>query len=106
MPRRCPSDVRHYASQGWVRQFLTDANAQCQFFDLFGFLQGDARTEFYALREEIVGCLALVEALIDFGEGEDIEEGVFEEGPFCPSLFSGREGFLTRYAQQGDERSV
>jgi len=32
------------------------------------------------LREEIIGCLALVEALIDFGEGEDIEEGVFEEG--------------------------
>jgi tRNA modification GTPase len=44
-------------------------------------LQGEARTEFYALREEIVGCLALVEALIDFGEGEDIEEGVFDEGP-------------------------
>jgi len=32
------------------------------------------------LREEIVRCLALVEALIDFGEGEDIEEGVFDEG--------------------------
>jgi tRNA modification GTPase len=36
--------------------------------------------KFQALREEIVACLALVEALIDFGEGEDIEEGVFEEG--------------------------
>jgi len=44
-------------------------------------LQGEARTEFNALREEIIGCLALVEALIDFGEGEDIEEGVLEEGP-------------------------
>jgi tRNA modification GTPase len=43
-------------------------------------LQGEARTEFHALREEIIRCLALVEALIDFGEGEDIEEGVFEEG--------------------------
>jgi tRNA modification GTPase len=32
------------------------------------------------LREEIIRCLALVEALIDFGEGEDIEEGVLEEG--------------------------
>jgi tRNA modification GTPase len=49
-------------------------------------LQGEARTEFYALREEIVGCLALVEALIDFGEGEDIEEGVFEEGLSIPPL--------------------
>ena len=44
-------------------------------------MQGEARTEFNALREEIIGCLALVEALIDFGEGEDIEEGVLEEGP-------------------------
>jgi tRNA modification GTPase len=44
------------------------------------FLQGEARKEFGALREDIVGCLALVEALIDFGEGEEIEEGVFEEG--------------------------
>lgn len=40
------------------------------------------------LREEIIGCLALVEALIDFGEGEDIEEGVFEEGPSIRHLFS------------------
>jgi hypothetical protein len=62
-------------------------------FDLFG-LQGEARAEFYALREEIVGCLALVEALIDFGEGEDIEEGLFEEGLFVCLPFWG--GFLTR----------
>ena len=63
--------------------------------------------EFYALREEIVGCLALVEALIDFGEGEDIEEGVFEEGQsirLSVCLFEG--GFLTRCAQQGDECNV
>lgn len=31
------------------------------------------------MRQEIIKCLALVEALIDFGEGEDIEEGVFEQ---------------------------
>ena len=43
-------------------------------------MQGEARTQFHALREEIISCLALIEALIDFGEGEDIEEGVFEEG--------------------------
>jgi len=35
-------------------------------------LQGEARKEFVALREDIVGCLALVEALIDSGEGEEI----------------------------------
>jgi hypothetical protein len=32
------------------------------------------------LRSEIIHCLAMVEALIDFGEGEDIEDGVYEEG--------------------------
>lgn len=29
---------------------------------------------------DIIRCLALVEALIDFGEGEAIEEGVFGKG--------------------------
>jgi tRNA modification GTPase len=43
-------------------------------------VQGGARVQFHALREEVVACLALVEALIDFGEGEDLEEGVFAEG--------------------------
>lgn len=32
------------------------------------------------LREETIECLALLEALIDFGEGEDIEEGVYDRG--------------------------
>ena len=43
-------------------------------------VQGDARVQYHALREEVVACLALVEALIDFGEGEDLEEGVFAQG--------------------------
>ncbi|KAF8075970.1 hypothetical protein FPV67DRAFT_1558557 [Lyophyllum atratum] len=34
---------------------------------------------FEELRLGIIGCLANVEALIDFGEGEDIEEGVYEQ---------------------------
>ena len=33
-----------------------------------------------SLREGIIKCLALLEALIDFGEGEDIEEGVYDQG--------------------------
>ena len=69
-------------------------------------MQGEARAEFYALREEIVGCLALVEALIDFGEGEDIEEGVFEEGQSIRLSVCLFEEELTRCAQQGDERNV
>ncbi|KAJ6538939.1 tRNA modification GTPase GTPBP3 [Mycena capillaripes] len=40
---------------------------------------GATRAQFEQLRTEIIGCLAKVEALIDFGEGEDIEEGVYEE---------------------------
>jgi tRNA modification GTPase len=38
------------------------------------------RARFERLRSEIISCLATVEALIDFGEGEDIEEGVYEQG--------------------------
>ncbi|KAI0751256.1 tRNA modification GTPase TrmE [Daedaleopsis nitida] len=39
---------------------------------------GATRTRLEQLRNEIIQSLALVEALIDFGEGEDIEEGVYE----------------------------
>jgi tRNA modification GTPase len=34
------------------------------------------------LRRDIIGCLAPIEALIDFGEGEDIEEGILDQGTF------------------------
>ncbi|KAJ6516286.1 tRNA modification GTPase GTPBP3 [Mycena sanguinolenta] len=40
---------------------------------------GATRVQFEQLRTEIIGCLAKLEALIDFGEGEDIEDGVYEE---------------------------
>jgi len=75
-------------------------------------LQGEARKEFVALREDIVGCLAIVEALIDFGD-EEIEEGVFEEGtcvahtclsPFWDvGLF---EHSLMTYVRRGHEHDV
>lgn len=42
--------------------------------------QGISRAQFEHLRLGIIHCLAMVEALIDFGEGEDLEEGVFEQG--------------------------
>ncbi|KAG5645773.1 hypothetical protein DXG03_005310 [Asterophora parasitica] len=41
--------------------------------------RGSVRARFDELRAGIIGCLANVEALIDFGEGEDIEEGVYEQ---------------------------
>ena len=34
------------------------------------------------LRSGIIKCLAMIEALIDFGEGEEIEEDVYEQGKF------------------------
>ncbi|KNZ73667.1 tRNA modification GTPase GTPBP3, mitochondrial [Termitomyces sp. J132] len=40
---------------------------------------GTVRAQYDDLRSGIIGCLANVEALIDFGEGEDIEEGVYDE---------------------------
>ncbi|KZT74516.1 tRNA modification GTPase TrmE [Daedalea quercina L-15889] len=40
---------------------------------------GSTRDHFEKLRKDAIQCLALVEALIDFGEGEDIEEGVYEQ---------------------------
>ena len=32
------------------------------------------------MRNEVIKCLALIEALIDFGEGEDLEEGIYDQG--------------------------
>lgn len=47
---------------------------------LHGFIQGAVRERFEALRTGVIKVLASVEALIDFGEGEEIEEGVFGQG--------------------------
>jgi tRNA U34 5-carboxymethylaminomethyl modifying GTPase MnmE/TrmE len=38
------------------------------------------RSQFEDIRNQIIKCLSMVEALIDFGEGEEIEEGVHEQG--------------------------
>lgn len=37
------------------------------------------RERYDSIREEVIKCLAFMEALIDFGEGEDIEDGVYEQ---------------------------
>ena len=42
--------------------------------------QGYVKREMDKLREGVINCLALLEALIDFGEGEDLEEGVYDQG--------------------------
>lgn len=43
------------------------------------------RAQFDELRLRIIRCLANVEALIDFGEGEDIEDGIYDQG-FRPHI--------------------
>ena len=42
--------------------------------------QGAVRAQYNKLRAGIISCLANVEALIDFGEAEDFEDGVYEQG--------------------------
>ncbi|KAI9448363.1 tRNA modification GTPase TrmE [Lactarius indigo] len=58
---------------------LVDADTESQRRAALRVARGGARAQFDALREEVVACLALVEALIDFGEGEELEEGVFAQ---------------------------
>ncbi|KAH9007151.1 tRNA modification GTPase TrmE [Lactarius hatsudake] len=58
---------------------LVDADTDSQRRAALRVARGGARAQFDALREEVVACLALVEALIDFGEGEELEEGVFAQ---------------------------
>ncbi|KAJ7229061.1 hypothetical protein GGX14DRAFT_346128 [Mycena pura] len=58
---------------------LVDAETEGQRRMAFTAAGGGTRARFEQLRTDIIGCLAQVEALIDFGEGEDIEEGVYDE---------------------------
>ncbi|GAW02188.1 tRNA modification GTPase [Lentinula edodes] len=60
---------------------LIDAETETQRRIALQAAGGASRAQFEHLRSEIIHCLAMVEALIDFGEGEDLEEGVFEQEP-------------------------
>jgi len=42
--------------------------------------QGEVRGVLDDLRARVINCSALIEALIDFGEGEDLEEDVYGQG--------------------------
>ena len=42
--------------------------------------KGHVKREMDNLRKDVIKCLALLEALIDFGEGEDLEEGIYDQG--------------------------
>ena len=42
--------------------------------------QGQMRVAYDSMRSEAIEAMALIEALIDFGEDEGISEGVYEQG--------------------------
>jgi hypothetical protein len=44
------------------------------------FILPQLRNFYDNIRSEIISALSLLEALIDFGEDEDIDEGVIEQG--------------------------
>ncbi|KAI0047277.1 tRNA modification GTPase TrmE [Auriscalpium vulgare] len=56
---------------------LIDAETEVQRRAALRVAEGSARVHLDKLRQEIIECSALVEALIDFGEGEDLEDGVY-----------------------------
>ncbi|KAF8164832.1 tRNA modification GTPase TrmE [Crassisporium funariophilum] len=58
---------------------LIEADTEVQRVWALGGAGGETRAEYESLRTQIIGCLAQIEALIDFGEGEDIEEGVYDQ---------------------------
>ncbi|TFK74386.1 tRNA modification GTPase TrmE [Pluteus cervinus] len=60
-------------------QDLINADTESQRRLALGAVGGHVRAQFDDLRSRIIRCLANVEALIDFGEGEEIEEGIYEQ---------------------------
>ncbi|KAF7331723.1 tRNA modification GTPase TrmE [Mycena kentingensis (nom. inval.)] len=58
---------------------LVDAETEGQRRMALAAAGGATRARFDQLRADIIRCLAKIEALIDFSEGEDIEEGVYED---------------------------
>ncbi|KAH9894153.1 tRNA modification GTPase TrmE [Cubamyces lactineus] len=58
---------------------LIDAETETQRKLALRNAEGATRARLEQLRNETIQCMALIEALIDFGEGEDIEEGVYEQ---------------------------
>ncbi|OCH95896.1 tRNA modification GTPase TrmE [Obba rivulosa] len=58
---------------------LVDAETETQRRLAIQAARGQTRARFEKLREDIIKCLALIEAIIDFGEGEEIEEGIYDQ---------------------------
>jgi tRNA modification GTPase len=49
--------------------------------------QGSLRQQYDGWREQLIKCMALTEAVIDFGEDENIEDGVLNDGKRSGNFF-------------------
>ncbi|KAH7343735.1 tRNA modification GTPase TrmE [Rhizoctonia solani] len=58
---------------------LIEAETEAQRKGAMRVAEGSSRRRFESIRNEIIRCRTLAEALIDFGEGEEIEDGVWTE---------------------------
>ncbi|KAL1914998.1 uncharacterized protein VTP21DRAFT_7703 [Calcarisporiella thermophila] len=58
---------------------LINAETEAQRKQALRQAEGSLKTLYEGWRRELIECMALVEAIIDFGEDENIEEGVFEQ---------------------------
>ncbi|KDN51024.1 hypothetical protein RSAG8_00653, partial [Rhizoctonia solani AG-8 WAC10335] len=58
---------------------LINAETEAQRKGAMRVAEGGSRRRFESIRNEIIRCRTLAEALIDFGEGEEIEDGVWAQ---------------------------
>ncbi|KAG8769947.1 mitochondrial splicing system protein, partial [Ceratobasidium sp. 428] len=58
---------------------LIDAETEAQRKSAMRVAEGHSRRRFEAIRNDIIQCRTLAEAIIDFGEGEEIEEGLWAQ---------------------------
>ncbi|KZV65655.1 tRNA modification GTPase TrmE [Peniophora sp. CONT] len=84
---------------------LVDARTDVQRRAALRAASGTSRKTYEGLRKDIIKCLANIEAVIDFGDTEDVESGVFEaaqaradelRGRINAMLADGRRGELVR----------
>ncbi|EJD00980.1 uncharacterized protein FOMMEDRAFT_147656 [Fomitiporia mediterranea MF3/22] len=76
--RRAFQGGRLDLTQAEALRDLIEADTEAQRRVALSSARGSARVRFESMRNEIIKAMAMTEALIDFGEGEDLEEGVFD----------------------------
>ncbi|KAI5124891.1 hypothetical protein M0805_007320 [Coniferiporia weirii] len=76
--RRAFQGGRLDLTQAEALRDLVDAETETQRRVALRAARGSTRDRFEKIRSEIIRAMAMTEALIDFGEGEDLEEGVYD----------------------------